>query len=93
MKFDAAYKASRAECRELRKRLVELTDTVMVVLWKHDALMEMPSTMARGKAIAELMHVLDFTNDGAMHFGLGYQIKRKDRLLVAAKKRMSKRAG
>lgn len=66
-----------AEARKYRKALKDLTRTVGLFLWQLDAAMEKPSTVERGKRIAQLCNALEMANDSARHFVLGMPLRRR----------------
>ena len=56
---------------ESTKYLTSLTNTVIEFLTELDRLMQRPSTIKRGRLIAQISNMLDFHNDQARYFGLG----------------------
>lgn len=71
-------KALKRQNRELKKHLKDLTILVSNYLKNLDVVMKEPSTVERGRKIANLANSLDFFNDSARYFGLGVDF-RKDK--------------
>lgn len=62
--------------KNCKKDLESLTVAVVNALSHLDAIMKLPSTVERGKRIAEWSNQLEMANDYAMRFGLGYSWKK-----------------
>lgn len=58
-----------------RKYLESITKSVMLSINNLDDLMQQPSTVERGRAIAKVINDLELANDCARHFGLGQVLK------------------
>jgi len=65
---------------EEKKYLKSLTSATALALNLMDKEMKEPSDENRGKMVAKILNDLEFTNDAAMHFGLGYSFKKIERL-------------
>lgn len=65
----------RKRRRELAKALTELTTVVSGYLNRMDRVMSQPESRERGKAMAELVNMLDLANDQALHFALGKSLE------------------
>ncbi len=71
-------KQLKRENRKLKKHLKDLTVGVRKCLDAIDEAMKMPSTVDRGKRIAEICNWWEFENDSARYFGLDIDY-RKDK--------------
>lgn len=67
----------RRENRRHKKYLKDLVGAVRLFLGELDVEMRKPSTVERGRRIAELSNALEFGNDEAWHFGLGKPLRKK----------------
>lgn len=61
-----------------KRYLRELTEAVKACLDALDAEMKQPSTVDRGRRIAQICNKLNIANDIARRFGLGIDFKDKD---------------
>jgi len=69
-------KAIKKQSREYKKYLKELTEAVTRALNALDIEMRQPSSPERGKRIGQICNSLNYSNDMALHFGLGLPLKK-----------------
>jgi hypothetical protein len=62
------------------KALKDLTLAVSTFMLVFDKIMKEKESFERGKKIAIAINNLDFSNDYALHFGLGYSFKKMQRM-------------
>lgn len=72
---EQALKKSRREARKLRNSLEILTKNVRWFIAQLDVVMAKPSSVERGKDIAELRNKLEVANDRIRHFDLDIDLK------------------
>jgi len=70
---------TKQEISKLKNALVELTEGVIKYQHKLDQIMESPETIDR-KKVARLQNALNILNDQCILFGLGYSIKKMDKI-------------
>ena len=70
----------KAENKELKNRLESLTSGVLGVLNELDKATKEKEGSARGHKLATIANELEYHNDSAMHFGLGYSFERIKKL-------------
>jgi hypothetical protein len=71
-----ADKELKKEVRKLTKHLITLTVVVRNTVNALDAEMKLPSSQERGQRIAKISNYLEYHNDCARHFGLGFPLKK-----------------
>lgn len=77
----------KRENRKLKEQTKKLTQTAVIVIEGLDWLMtETPITPERGSRIARLSNLLDFENDGVMHFGGGVPLDKLRQVHARARK-------
>ena len=73
-----------------KKELEQLTKKVAQFLTALDEVMKEPSTAKRGKRVAKISNWLEMANDRKMHFGLGYEFKKINRIKKLKNKGINK---
>ena len=73
-------KAIKKQSREYKKYLKELSEAVTRALNALDLEMRQPSSLDRGRRIGQICNSLNYSNDMALHFGLGLPLKKKVQL-------------
>ena len=70
----------------LNQQLVLLTECIAKNIALFDMVMKEPTSESKGKKLATLIGRLEFANDSAMHFGLGYSFPKIKKLKLAYEK-------
>ena len=65
---------------KLKKALIELTTHVILFEKRMDKIMKLPSDHARREEIAGAINDLSIANQSALHFELGYSLKKIKKL-------------
>lgn len=80
----AALRAENKKLKEDAKRhktsLEDLTNTAITLIDLFDKVATEPASEAKGKKLAAIIGKLEFQNDKALHFGLGYSFKKMNKL-------------
>ena len=73
----------KSDRKRYKNALVKLTDAVAQRIALFDLVMKEPASESKGKKLAALVGQLEFANDAAMHFGLGYSLPKIKKLKSA----------